>query len=361
LVIPQLVVLLFVSLAAVVVLIAGWFSSLVAGRWPQGLRSFVVGWMRWSFRVTGYLWLVVDDYPPFGFDSSAPSEWWRPAPDASPCDADPRSPRPSTPASSGPATTGLEPTLAPGLSETPQQVNLVASSASPETSSSVPPRPPGPSADPCSAIGPPWPRLVGTGSPYTPARLSRWPIVVGTILLFAGLVGQATGATKVWVSGGRTPGSARSVPPYVFTARDAGFTAIFPGEPERIEGTAVTIVGTGPVLLYQSARSDHAIVVAYASVPPSLEISLDGVIAIASTALSDANVVSTTPISYQGQPAEDAVIFFSGGVEHARAVEFGSSVYVLGGLGTSVSTFANDYNVLLSSFRPASTLSSPTP
>ena len=67
LVIPQLVVLYFVSLAALAVLVIGWFAVLLAGRWPRGLQSFVVGWMRWTFRVRGYWSLIVDDYPPFSF------------------------------------------------------------------------------------------------------------------------------------------------------------------------------------------------------------------------------------------------------------------------------------------------------
>lgn len=67
LVIPQLVVLYFVNLAAFVALIIGWFAVLFAGRWPDGLRSFVIGWMRWTARVNGYWSLVVDEYPPFGF------------------------------------------------------------------------------------------------------------------------------------------------------------------------------------------------------------------------------------------------------------------------------------------------------
>ena len=69
LVIPQLVVLYFVNLAAFVVLFAGWFAVLFTGRWPQELRSVVIGWMRWTLRVSGYLYLIVDDYPPFGFQA----------------------------------------------------------------------------------------------------------------------------------------------------------------------------------------------------------------------------------------------------------------------------------------------------
>jgi len=69
LVIPQLVVLYFVNLAAFAVLIIGWFAVLFAGRWPLGLQSFVTGWMRWTFRVNGYWSLIVDEYPPFGFQA----------------------------------------------------------------------------------------------------------------------------------------------------------------------------------------------------------------------------------------------------------------------------------------------------
>lgn len=69
LVIPQYIVLFFVSLAAGVVLAVGWFAVLVLGRWPTGMATFVIGWMRWAFRLSGYAYLVVDDYPPFGLES----------------------------------------------------------------------------------------------------------------------------------------------------------------------------------------------------------------------------------------------------------------------------------------------------
>jgi Domain of unknown function (DUF4389) len=69
LVIPQFVALFFVSLAALVVLVVGWFAVLFLGRWPRGLQSFVIGWMRWTFRLDGYWSLIVDKYPPFQFES----------------------------------------------------------------------------------------------------------------------------------------------------------------------------------------------------------------------------------------------------------------------------------------------------
>jgi len=69
LIIPQLVVLYFLNLAAFAVLIIGWFAVLFVGRWPLGLQSFVTGWMRWTFRVNGYWSLIIDEYPPFSFQA----------------------------------------------------------------------------------------------------------------------------------------------------------------------------------------------------------------------------------------------------------------------------------------------------
>jgi len=40
---------------------------LFTGRWPSGLRSFVIGVMRLNVRVQAYGLLLVDDYPPFSW------------------------------------------------------------------------------------------------------------------------------------------------------------------------------------------------------------------------------------------------------------------------------------------------------
>ena len=40
-------------------------AVLVSGRWPEGLRDFVVGYLRWSYRLSGYALLLTDEYPPF--------------------------------------------------------------------------------------------------------------------------------------------------------------------------------------------------------------------------------------------------------------------------------------------------------
>ncbi len=63
--IPQLLVLVFVWIAAVVVVIIGWFAVIILGRWPTGLNDFLIGVLRWSTRVSAYLYLLTDEYPPF--------------------------------------------------------------------------------------------------------------------------------------------------------------------------------------------------------------------------------------------------------------------------------------------------------
>jgi hypothetical protein len=74
LVIPQAFVLVFVNLAGYLALIVGWVAVLIAGRWPLAWLKFVVEWMRWVFRVSGYWWLIVDEYPPFGFEAQRVSD-----------------------------------------------------------------------------------------------------------------------------------------------------------------------------------------------------------------------------------------------------------------------------------------------
>ncbi|MGH9095753.1 MAG: DUF4389 domain-containing protein, partial [Acidimicrobiales bacterium] len=63
--VPQLFVVYFVGLAAGVVAYVAWFAVLITGRWPVGMRRFFVGYQRWNMRLTAYLYLLVDDYPPF--------------------------------------------------------------------------------------------------------------------------------------------------------------------------------------------------------------------------------------------------------------------------------------------------------
>ena len=67
--IPHFIVLIFLSIAAIVVAIIAWFAVLFTGRYPQWAFDFEVGVMRWHNRVAGYaLVLDTDQYPPFSLD-----------------------------------------------------------------------------------------------------------------------------------------------------------------------------------------------------------------------------------------------------------------------------------------------------
>ena len=68
LVIPQVIVLAFLFLGAAVSVLIALFAVLFTGRWPEGLRDFVVNVMRWGLRVQAYFLLLTDEYPPFALD-----------------------------------------------------------------------------------------------------------------------------------------------------------------------------------------------------------------------------------------------------------------------------------------------------
>src|ERR671920_28910 len=64
--IPHYIVLIFLYLAALVVVIIAWFAILFTGRYPRGMFEFVEGVVRWHNRVVGYAFILVTDrYPPF--------------------------------------------------------------------------------------------------------------------------------------------------------------------------------------------------------------------------------------------------------------------------------------------------------
>jgi hypothetical protein len=65
LVIPQLIVILFLLIALYVVVVIAFFAVLFTGRWPAGLRDFVIGGGRWVLRVDAWFYLLADPYPPF--------------------------------------------------------------------------------------------------------------------------------------------------------------------------------------------------------------------------------------------------------------------------------------------------------
>ncbi|MEV6774086.1 DUF4389 domain-containing protein [Nocardia sp. NPDC051030] len=71
LVIPHLIVLWLLSIAATVVVICGWFGALAMGRLPQWCGDFLRNFFAYAARVHGYSMMLVDDYPPFSLSTEA--------------------------------------------------------------------------------------------------------------------------------------------------------------------------------------------------------------------------------------------------------------------------------------------------
>jgi hypothetical protein len=63
--IPQWFVLIFISIAAWFIMFLSWWAILFTARYPEVFFNFVVWWLRWGARLSGYSFLVTDKYPPF--------------------------------------------------------------------------------------------------------------------------------------------------------------------------------------------------------------------------------------------------------------------------------------------------------
>lgn len=69
LLLPHMVVLFFVSLAALVMGWIAYWAVLFTGRFPQSLFRLVEGTIRWSARLTAWHFGLTDHYPPFALDN----------------------------------------------------------------------------------------------------------------------------------------------------------------------------------------------------------------------------------------------------------------------------------------------------
>jgi hypothetical protein len=65
--IPHLIIVTALGVAVFVTTVVAFFAILFTGRYPRSLFDFAVGVMRWSERVTLYITLMTDVYPPFRF------------------------------------------------------------------------------------------------------------------------------------------------------------------------------------------------------------------------------------------------------------------------------------------------------
>ena len=71
LVIPQVIALFVLDIVATVMTVIAFFVVLFTGRWPEGMRAFVLNVMRWYLRVQTYYLLLTDEYPPFELEPQA--------------------------------------------------------------------------------------------------------------------------------------------------------------------------------------------------------------------------------------------------------------------------------------------------
>jgi hypothetical protein len=80
LVIPHLVVLYALSIAAEIVAVVAWFAALFTGAVPTGIYGFL-GWVAtYATRVSAYLGLLTDRWPVFGGSDPYPVSVWLPGP-----------------------------------------------------------------------------------------------------------------------------------------------------------------------------------------------------------------------------------------------------------------------------------------
>lgn len=66
--IPAMIFGALLGIAVSVAMLVGFFAVLFTGRWPDGLRGFVVGCGRYFVRLTAYVDLLTDEYPPFALE-----------------------------------------------------------------------------------------------------------------------------------------------------------------------------------------------------------------------------------------------------------------------------------------------------
>ena len=66
--IPAILFLIVISIVAGICQFLAFFAVLFTGKWPEGLRGWVLKGMRVSLRFSAYCFLLTDVYPPFSAD-----------------------------------------------------------------------------------------------------------------------------------------------------------------------------------------------------------------------------------------------------------------------------------------------------
>jgi len=66
--IPHYIVVAIYSIGAMFVLTVAWFAVVFTGRWPAGMRDFIVRFSRYYARVWAYAMMTTTEYPSFALD-----------------------------------------------------------------------------------------------------------------------------------------------------------------------------------------------------------------------------------------------------------------------------------------------------
>lgn len=115
--IPALFFAWLVMIIASIMWFIGFFAVLFTGRWPDGLRTWVVKGLRVNLRFQTYAYLLTDEYPPFSTDDHAagtPSSGSPASPPPRPSETSPPPPPPPTTPSEGTPPTPPPPPSTPG-------------------------------------------------------------------------------------------------------------------------------------------------------------------------------------------------------------------------------------------------------
>ncbi len=64
--IPHYIVVMLIAIGAFVVVVLAWFAVLFTGRWPKGMRNFLVDFANYWYRIEIYVNMVSTGYPRFG-------------------------------------------------------------------------------------------------------------------------------------------------------------------------------------------------------------------------------------------------------------------------------------------------------
>jgi hypothetical protein len=62
---PHMFCLVFLQIGVMFVRLIAFWAVLITGKYPKGMHDYMVGVMRWSFRIALYMSFMTDKYPPF--------------------------------------------------------------------------------------------------------------------------------------------------------------------------------------------------------------------------------------------------------------------------------------------------------